>query len=160
MQNFKIISGGQVGVDRFALDWAIKHNVPHGGWCPKGRRSEDGVIPTCYDLQETTSQSYKTRTRQNVSSSDGTLILTPSRELTGGSLLTRNYCIKHGRPYLHLCPGDRWRNQIDSFIQNNWIEVLNVAGPRDAADIEQFVYDVLDKVASAFAGAVPLSDHA
>ena len=58
MQNFKIISGGQVGVDRFALDWAIKHNVPHGGWCPKGRRSEDGVIPTCYDLQETTSQSY------------------------------------------------------------------------------------------------------
>lgn len=146
MQDFKIISGGQVGVDRFALDWAIKNSVPHGGWCPKDRCSEDGVIPACYNLQETVSQSCKISTRKNVSYSDGTLILTPSRELSGGSLLTRNYCIKHGRPYLHLCPGDSWQKQIGGFIKNHWIEVLNVAGTREAANIEQFVYDVSDEV--------------
>lgn len=152
MQNIKIISGGQVGVDRFALDWAIKNNVPHGGWCPRGRRSEDGVIPACYNLQETASKSYTIRTRKNVSGGDGTLILTSSRELTGGSLLTRNYCIKLNQPYLHLCPGDNWRNQIQPFIKENWIEVLNVAGPRQAGDIERFVSSVLDEVLRVWRG--------
>lgn len=148
MNNIKVISGGQVGVDRFALDWAIKNNVPYGGWCPKGRRAEDGAIPAYYDLQETSSKNYAVRTRQNVNDSDGTLILTPSRALTGGSALTHNYCLKLDKPYLHICPGDQWRGQVGLFIMINQIETLNVAGPREAEGIEQFVYGVLDVVLS------------
>ncbi|MCB1984487.1 MAG: hypothetical protein KDF49_03580, partial [Nitrosomonas sp.] len=66
----KIMSGGQTGADRAALDWAIAHNVSHGGWCPAGRRAEDGVIPSHYDLQETDSKEYKQRTKWNVRDSD------------------------------------------------------------------------------------------
>lgn len=74
-------------MDRFALDWAISRNVPHGGWCPKGRRAEDGAIPARYNLSETPSRNYKIRTRLNVVDSDATLILTPCKELTFGWLV-------------------------------------------------------------------------
>ena len=71
-------------MDRTALDWALAHHIPHGGWCPAGRRAEDGVIPDCYDLQETPEQNYQQRTKRNVRDSDGTLIITAMKELTGG----------------------------------------------------------------------------
>ncbi|MFN9985084.1 MAG: putative molybdenum carrier protein, partial [Pirellula sp.] len=93
----KIISGGQTGVDRAALDAAIELGIPHGGWCPRGRRAEDGAIPTRYQLKEIEGIDYSERTRRNILESDATLILT-SGPLQGGTLLTFNLCNKLGRP--------------------------------------------------------------
>jgi hypothetical protein len=86
-QGFKIISGGQTGVDRAALDAALALNIPCGGWCPKGRKAEDGPIPERYPLQETSSADYRVRTEKNVTDSDGTLILTRG-PVTGGTAYT------------------------------------------------------------------------
>ncbi len=83
----KIISGGQTGVDRAALDVAIELELPCGGWCPRGRLAEDGTVPDRYPLQETRSAEYAERTERNVIDSDGTLIIA-TRPLTGGTALT------------------------------------------------------------------------
>ncbi|MCD6446738.1 MAG: putative molybdenum carrier protein, partial [Candidatus Marinimicrobia bacterium] len=83
----KIISGGQTGADRAGLDAAMELNIPVGGWCPKGRKSEDGPIDNKYPLQETTSGDYRVRTERNVKESDGTLIFTLGKP-TGGTALT------------------------------------------------------------------------
>lgn len=104
------------------------------------------MIPAQYNLLETGSRGYKVRTKKNVVDSDATLILTPSRELTGGSLLTRNYALDNGRPCLHLYPGFNWKAPIRGFFEDHWIGILNVAGSPDAACIKQFVYNVLDEV--------------
>jgi len=95
----KLVSGGQTGVDRAALDAAIELGVPCGGWCPKGRKAEDGVVPARYPLAETPSACYAQRTRWNIRDSDATLILTWGKP-TGGTLLTLNECCKMGRPHL------------------------------------------------------------
>jgi hypothetical protein len=79
----KIITGGQTGADRAALDVAILLNIPHGGWVPKGRLAEDGPIHTKYQLKEMPTDSHEERTEQNVIDSDGTLIISHG-ELTGG----------------------------------------------------------------------------
>jgi len=100
----KIVSGGQTGADRAALDWAISRGIPHGGWCPKGRLAEDGMIPTKYDLRETSTKSYLQRTEQNVIDSDGTVIFSMKPELTGGSKRTLDFALKHHRPPLLICP--------------------------------------------------------
>ena len=100
----KIVSGGQTGVDQAALDAAIHCDIPHGGWCPKGRKSEFGRIPDQYDLKETSSANYLVRTEANVVDSDATLIITPKR-LTGGSLRTLEFCMKHGKPWHHISFG-------------------------------------------------------
>jgi hypothetical protein len=84
----KLLSGAQTGADRAALDWAIFHDIPHGGWCPKGRKAEDGVIPPQYQLTETPSASYLQRTEWNVRDSDGTVIFTMAAKLGGGSKRT------------------------------------------------------------------------
>jgi len=68
------ISGGQTGVDRAALEWAVANGIPHGGWCPKGRKAEDGTIPTQFQLKETANDDYSMRTRRNVHDSGGTVI--------------------------------------------------------------------------------------
>jgi hypothetical protein len=83
----KIISGGQTGADQAALDAAIKWDIPHGGWVPKGRRTESGPLSNRYQLKEMPTDSYPSRTEQNVIDSDGTLIITHG-ELTGGSEYT------------------------------------------------------------------------
>lgn len=144
----KIVSGGQTGVDRTALDWALAHRIPHGGWCPAGRRAEDGVIPDCYVLQETPEQNYQERTKRNIRDSDGTLIITATKELTGGSLFTQEYANKINRPCLHVYPCKEWRKRAHAFLESNPIRVLNVAGPRNsgAPGIERFVHEVLDEV--------------
>lgn len=141
----KIISGGQTGADRAALDWAIESRIPHGGWCPKGRRAEDGVIPERYELQETPRCNYLQRTKWNVRDSDATLIVTLTRELTGGTLLTDQYARRMARPCLHVFPGDGWRERLKEFLETNRIQTLNVAGPRSssAPDIDHFVHEVL-----------------
>jgi hypothetical protein len=144
----KIISGGQTGVDRAALDWAMEHGVQHGGWCPAGRRAEDGVIPERYSLQETPARQYQQRTRWNVRDSDATLIISLSTELTGGSLATQECANKMNRPRLHVYPCSEWRSWLHTFMETHPIRVLNVAGPRlsGAANIEQFVGEVLEEI--------------
>ncbi len=144
----RIVSGGQTGVDRAALDAAMELGIEHGGWCPKGRRSEDGVIPDHNLLTDTESKNYTVRTKKNIQDSDATLIVSGSSELTGGSLQTREFAVKINKPYLHVYPGELWCEQIRVFFATNSINILNVAGPRasKAPSIEQFVYEVLDEM--------------
>ena len=133
----KIISGGQTGADRAALDVAIKLKISHGGWVPKGRLAEDGPIPERYQLQEMPTDSYSMRTEQNVIDSDGTLIMSHG-ELTGGSAFTRKMAMMHGKPWYHAdlnkLPSFQAAMVIDSWISENAIEILNVAGPRHSKD--------------------------
>jgi hypothetical protein len=135
----KIISGGQTGAGRGALDVAIKFTIPHGGWIPKGRKTEDGPLPDRYHLQEMPTATYGKRTEQNVIDSDGTLIISHGR-LTGGSALTRDLAKDHGRPWLHIDLNTQNRFQaamtISSWITRHKIETLNVAGPRASRDPE------------------------
>ena len=97
----KIISGGQTGVDQAALDVAIELNIPHGGWIPKGRKTEDGILPDKYQLKEMSTASYPKRSEQNILDSNGTLIISHGK-LTGGSALTRRLAKKHKKPWLHI----------------------------------------------------------
>ena len=133
----KIISGGQTGADRAALDAALELGIPHGGWIPKGRLAEDGAIPDKYDLKEMPTDSYPERTEKNVLESDGTLILTHGL-LTGGSALTRALADKHRRPCLNIdlniIPAFKAATLITTWIELHRIKTLNVAGPRASND--------------------------
>lgn len=141
----KIVSGGQTGVDRAALDVAIDLEIPHGGWCPKGRLAEDGTIDEKYALTEMESRDYAKRTKQNVVDSDGTLILYRER-LQGGTLLTHRLAKEHDKP-LHRVRLDLAINyaKIIDWIVTNRIVTLNVAGPRASASpgIEQLAAQAL-----------------
>jgi len=144
---FKIVSGGQTGVDRAALDWAIAHGVRHGGWCPKGRRAEDGIIPRRYRLKQTRSPAYNVRTRWNVRESDGTLIVSANHLIVGGTKLAAEFAESLKKPLLHLAMttgARRAARQLDRFITQHRIHVLNIAGPRDSEEpgIQKFVQDV------------------
>lgn len=97
----KIVSGGQTGADRGALEAAIYCDLPHGGWCPKGRKAEDGIIPDKYLLQEIASADYIKRTEANVVDSDATLVFTYGHA-TGGSMRTLELAKAHGRPCVHV----------------------------------------------------------
>jgi len=130
----RIISGGQTGVDRAGLDVAIKLGIEHGGWCPLGRRSEDGMIPERYELVEMESSHYSDRTRQNVIASDGTIILYGDC-LQGGTLLTARYAVQLGKPCLKVRLASRVSSEsLISWIEMYKISVLNVAGPRASSD--------------------------
>jgi len=126
----KIISGGQTGVDRAALDAALTHRIDVGGWCPEGRRAEDGVIPDEYPLRETPSDEYEQRTAWNVRDSDGTLIIAAA-PLSGGTALTQTEADDQGKPVLHVRPSDPVPiPMIRAWGTEHNIRVLNVAGPR------------------------------
>ncbi|MEK7816539.1 MAG: putative molybdenum carrier protein [Pseudomonadota bacterium] len=128
----KIISGGQTGVDRAALDIALELGIPCGGWCPKGRRAEDGAIPPRYPLAETKTGDYRQRTLRNVQAADGTLILTRGT-LGVGSALTRTLAGKLGKPCLVVdLAQNRNLRPVRAWIKTNGIGVLNVAGPRES----------------------------
>jgi hypothetical protein len=110
----KIVSGGQTGADRAALDYAIAIGIPHGGWCPKGRKAEDGLIGPGYALAETPRADYLQRTEWNVRDTDGTVIFTVAAKLTGGSKRTAEFAARHSKPVIHLsqeADGDRRRRQ-------------------------------------------------
>jgi CheY-like chemotaxis protein len=144
----KIVSGGQTGADRAALDFAIECGVPHGGWCPKGRLAEDGPIDPRYKLQETLTWSYAQRTEWNVRDSDGTVIFTIADCLNGGSRKTAQFTRKLGKPCLHLSakrPGFDHAAALRCFIKQHRLKVLNVAGPRasDEPMIGKFVTKTL-----------------
>jgi len=131
----KIISGGQTGPDRAALDAALHCGIEHGGAIPKGRRAENGVVPSIYLLDELSTTSYPARTERNILDSDGTLIVSHGR-LSGGSALTRRLAEKHHRPVLHvnLNKGEYPVQRVKLWIERNGIETLNVAGPRASKD--------------------------
>jgi hypothetical protein len=148
----KIVSGGQTGVDRAALDVAIQLGIPHGGWVPKGRVAEDGPLPETYRMRETATAIYAERTEKNVIDSDGTLIVSRG-ELTGGSELTRELALKHGRPWLHL---DLNRTtafhsavRITQWLSAYSIRILNVAGPRASKD-PRIYHDTLALLESVY----------
>ena len=144
----RIISGGQTGADRAALDFALGNGIPHGGWCPKGRKAEDGPIASRYRLQETPSSRYSQRTEWNVRDSDGTVIFSLDTRLRGGSRLTVIFARRHGKPLLHISQDDNRREAGENlvrFIRHHRIRTLNVAGPRASEEprVYQFVRDVL-----------------
>jgi hypothetical protein len=143
----KIISGGQTGVDRAALDFAIEHDIPHGGWCPKGRKSEDGPLEPKYRLIETPSVSYPLRTEWNVRDSDASVIFSIAPILTGGSKKTVDFAIKHNKPWLHLHQGGVSPHvALVKFIREHKVATLNVAGPRASKEpeVSGFVKTVLE----------------
>jgi len=146
----RVVSGGQTGADRAALDFAIERGLKHGGWCPKGRRAEDGRIPSRYKLKETPTINYAQRTEWNVRDSDGTVICTLMAALTGGSKKTADLARKHGKPCLHLSAGGTAdpAKELRAFIRPNRIKVLNVAGSRASEEpgVGNFVIDVLSQV--------------
>jgi len=133
----KIVSGGQTGVDRGALNAAIALKLPHGGWCPRGRLAEDGRITSEYALRETDSSEYPVRTEQNVIDSDATLILY-YESLSGGTKLTQNLAKKHRRTCLVIDLSNYPRSsetlvkKVRQWLTEYEIKTLNVAGPRES----------------------------
>jgi hypothetical protein len=144
----RIISGGQTGVDRGALDAAIAAGVEHGGWCPRGRLAEDGPIADRYRLTETDAPEYSVRTERNVIDADATLILCRG-PLSGGTELTLQLAQRHGRPCLVIdldCAPTV--ETVRKWLRAHAVEVLNVAGPRESlnpgiqAAAQRFLYEV------------------
>ncbi len=128
----KVISGGQTGVDRAALDAAIFCDLETGGWCPKGRRAEDGVIPVHYSLKETPTSDYAQRTKWNILKGNATLVLTTG-PLGGGTALTLRLAQERRKDHLIAHPG---RNsdiaRVVDWVRRRQIRILNVAGPRES----------------------------
>lgn len=137
----RIISGAQTGADRAGLDAAIRYGIPHGGWCPKGRTAEDGIIPAKYCLMETPGTGSIQRTEWNVRDSDGTVIFTLRSELMGGSLHTQEFARGYNKPFLHLsCSiASHPALSLSAFLRNHHIKVLNVAGSRESEEPDIYV---------------------
>ena len=139
----KIISGGQTGVDRAALDGALKHGIECGGWVPAGRLDEFGRIPDRYPVKELLDGSFAERTLQNVKESDGTLIIYPD-QLYGGTQQTAHFCREQKRPHLLIDASkisiERAADLIAKFVGGQKITTLNVAGPRQMEWPEGYDY--------------------
>ncbi len=140
-----IVSGGQTGADRAALDFAIRFGLDHAGWCPLGRRAEDGPLDLQYHLQETPSPKYDQRTRWNVRDSDATLVVTAQAQASGGSALTLAVAQRMGKPCLHIAQAEtpsviEAGERIAQFILEHRIERLNVAGPRASQEPQIATY--------------------
>jgi len=128
----KIISGGQTGVDRAALDVALELGISCGGWCPRGRRAEDGYVPEQYPLWEMSTADYPSRTRCNVSGADATLILHTGPPFGPGTRLTMHLAGESGKPWMQvdmngktaLARTRKWLGKLPDGV------TLNVAGPR------------------------------
>jgi hypothetical protein len=174
LRKITIVSGGQTGADRAALDFAIQHGIPHDGWCPKGRCAEDGPIAEIYRLTETPSRRYSQRTEWNVRDSDATIVFSIRPEPIGGTALTLAVARRLGKPCLHLSRETDSRDRsgllmsaVDSqtiaeaaaklvaFLDARDIERLNVAGPRASQEpkIADFVQHVLQ-------ASLDLNNHA
>jgi hypothetical protein len=139
----RIVSGGQSGVDRAALDAALALGVNAGGWCPEGRLAEDGVIPDIYPLKELPMAGYRQRTKKNVIDSDGTLIIYFGFP-TGGTELTISFCIREKQPYLLIDAEEvdtrRATARVLDFVSLHSINTLNVAGPRASGEPRGYGY--------------------
>ena len=134
----KLVSGGQTGADRAALDVALELKILCGGWCPCGRRAEDGPLADRYPLLETLSDAYEQRTNWNVRDSDGTLVVTRGQP-SGGTAYTIKTAEKYGKPHLIVdveglrVPEDAAARVI-RWLKEWEIQVLNIAGPRASKD--------------------------
>jgi hypothetical protein len=139
----KIISGGQTGVDRAALDVALKHGIDSGGWCPTGRLDEFGRIPDRYPVKELQAGGFTDRTLQNVKDSDGTVIIYPGK-LSGGTEQTVRFCVEQRRPHelidVSNISTEEAAHLIANFVRENEIDILNVAGPRQTEWPEGYEY--------------------
>jgi len=139
----KIISGGQTGVDRAALDVAPKHGIESGGWCPTGRLDEFGRIPDRYPVRELESGGFTERTLQNIKDSDGTVIIYPGK-LSGGTEQTVHFCAEQRRPHELIDSSnvstEKAAQLVADFVRENKIDDLNVAGPRASEWPEGYDY--------------------
>jgi len=147
----RIISGGQTGVDRAALDVALRHGIECGGWCPAGRLDECGKIPDHYPVQELQGGGFTERTLQNVKDSDGTVVIYAG-ELRGGTEQTVRFCVELQQPH-QLIDASRVATEdaaklIADFVRKNEINILSVAGPRQSEWPEG--YDYASRALSAF----------
>ena len=149
----KIVSGGQTGVDRAALDVALAWGLPCGGWCPRGRMAEDGALDRRYPLTETPSSDYAQRTEWNVRDSEGTLVLTRGQP-SGGTAFTIALARRLRRPLLvvDLTQGPDPAG-VCRWVRSEEVRVLNVAGPRESQRPGIFIeaYRLLEEVLRALA---------
>lgn len=144
----KIVSGGQTGVDRASLEWALAAGLDCGGWCPAGRIAEDGPIAAHFPLRETPAAGYAQRTEWNVRDSDGTVLFSRVPEIVGGTKLTKKFTSKWNRPCLVIVEKttDAPSRRLHEFVEEHFIEILNVAGPREETEpgLAEFVRTVLE----------------
>ena len=153
----KIVSGGQTGVDRAALDFALKHRIACGGWCPAGRQDEFGQIPEHYPVRELPGGGFAERTLRNVVDSDGTVIIYREK-LLGGSEHTLQCCLEQQRPHLLVDAAKMLTvdagKALDAFIREHNIKTLNVAGPRQSEWTHGYEYTgaVLEGCLKSYAG--------
>ena len=142
-KNIIIISGGQTGVDRAALDVALELAIPCGGWCPEGHLAEDGVIASYYPLKELAGGDYIRRTLRNVSDSDATVIIYFDR-LEGGTELTVEFCNQEAKPVLTIdANAVQFSSAVDEvlgFTRRLQPETLNIAGPRASKQPDAYAY--------------------
>lgn len=154
LRTIAIVSGGQTGADRAALDFAIEHSIPYDGWCPRGRCAEDGLLAECYHLRETPSRKYAQRTEWNVRDSDATALFTIAPQVVGGTALTFEWARRLGKPVLHLfrnaapdasTPAAEAAEKLLLFLNEHDVRRLNVAGPRASQEpqIYEFVRSAL-----------------
>jgi len=130
----KVVSGGQTGVDRAALDIAQELNIECSGWCPAGRKAEDGAIPLKYPLVETPAENYEQRTEWNVRDSDATLLFF-WKNLEGGTLFTKECCSKLIKPFFEIDMTKPIKvESILKWIQDCNVKTLNIAGPRESSN--------------------------
>jgi len=155
----KIVTGGQTGVDRGALDAALEAGFPCGGWAPEGRTAEDGPIHERYPLQVLAGAGYEERTLKNVLDSDGTAILYIGT-LEGGTRQTMVHCVEHGKPFelvdaSRAGPRDA-AAKLAAFIERHRLAVLNIAGPRASKwpEAYQYAHSTLRHLLSARGGPV------
>jgi hypothetical protein len=158
-----IISGGQTGADRTALDFAIEFGIPHEGWCPRGRLAEDGPIAARYHLRETPARRYSQRTEWNVRDSDATVIFTIARKPVGGTRLTLQVAQRLQKHCLHLSRDEMKESgsppnsvaesarRLAAFLNAHSVRRLNVAGPRASQEdaIGDYVKQVLQATMNA-----------
>lgn len=146
----KIISGGQTGVDQAGLDFAIEKGIPHGGYVPKGRKSEAGPIPEKYKMTEHPASTYPPRTEANVAAADATVIFTNGLlNNEPGCLLTVNLCREAKKPFavVSLLEDDEAGIRVLKELLKD-VKILNVAGPRGSHKPD------VSKVKRILAGAI------
>jgi len=152
---FRVVSGGQTGVDRGALDAALELGVPCGGWCPAGRLAEDGVIPARYPVTELRGAGYAERTYKNVEDSDGTLIVTFG-PASGGTAHTIEVCERLARPHLIVDAASTMLEEAASravrFVTEEGVAQLNVAGPRASGEprAHEYAYSLVRELYREF----------